>query len=88
MFLVIRTNTGTTEKEAFRWIGGNWLALLLLQLGITHTSTNNLSTSTHHNHSNKLRNQLWSQSKSNGAKDNCCVWVWEQLVVVSQVAMP
>ena len=77
MFLDTRMNTGTTEKEAFRWIGRNWLVLLLLQLGITHTSTNNLSTSTHHNHSssNRLRNQLWSQSKSNGAKVNCCVWV-------------
>ena len=88
MFLVIRTNTGTTEKEAFRWIGRNWLALLLLQLGITHTSTNNLSTSTHHNHSSRFRNQLWSQSKSTDAKVNCCVWVWEQLVVALLVAMP
>ena len=88
MCLVIRTNTGTTEKEAFRWIGRNWLVLLLLQLGITHTSTNNLSTSTHHNHSNRLRNQLWSQSKSNGAKVNSCVWVLEQLVVALLVGMP
>lgn len=61
---------GTTGREVFRWISRNWLVLLLLQLGITHTSTNNLSTSTHHNSSNRLRNQPWSQFKSNGVRDN------------------
>ena len=87
MFLVIRTNMGTTGREVFRWIGRNWLVLLLLQSGITHTSTNNLNTNTHHS-SNRFHNQLWSQSKSNDAKDNSYGWVWEQLVVVLLVGMP
>ena len=82
MYLVIGTDTGNYRKEAFEWIGRNRLRSCCSSWVLLTSTNANLSTSTLPTTPTNFRNQLQqSQSKSNGAKVNCCVWVWEQLEV-------